>query len=758
MTKISIIIPTCNSKKYLKECIESMINQTFKDIEVIIVDSSSNDGTQNIIKKYADIDNRIKFVQRPLEFVGISRNAALDIATGDYIMFCDSDDWFDLDTCEKCYKQIFKNDDDIVFFSHTEYYEETGQFKDADYNIKSFSNFYSGESFQLSSLDKNFIGGSECWHQIYNRKFLLDNNIKFGTEKFGEDTAFFIACLVKSKKVSVLPEYIYNYRKSSNSSTSAYAVSYWNDLFTSREKCFQIVCDSQDKEHYLKIFLPYYINSMTYWFERWSKIKNVNTEEFYNKLHILFKMLKENYSNIIEQRKSDIRNYNFFLKTSNENWQSRNLNKIIKSIFSIENKDRHKVIRLLGIKIKIKYKKKLHINYLKYQKLYDKTIKRLKYKVVNHQKIRVAFYVNDTRWKSQDLFDLLQTNKYYEPFILLGRNSDSCYSWEKQTPEEYEDIYCFYQNKNMPIYKAYDFSTDEQIPLENFHPDIIFYSRQFGLAKEHGIDSTSKYALTCYVPYFISNSPTSLESGSYFHNILWKYYLINEDLKNEYASFMPNNGQNLKVVGHPILDEYTNKKISTNKNYVIYAPHCSLGHHILKYATFDWNGKYILDFAKSHPEIKWIFKPHPILKGKMVESGLYSEKEAEEYYSEWDKIGMKYEGPDYIDLFKESRLLITDCGSFLAEYMPTKNPVILLRSKNSTPYNFLAKKVTKYYYKAYNLKDLKTLLNKVLLNNEDPIKDKRINMLHDLNLVTNASQNIVNDLNKTLGIKEEVKE
>lgn len=754
MPKISIIIPTCNSKKYLKECIESMINQTFKDIEIILVDSSSNDGTQNIIKKYADIDNRIKFVQRPLEFVGISRNAALNTATGDYIMFCDSDDWFDLETCEKCYTQISKNDDDIVFFGHTEYYEETGQFKDVDYSIKSFSNFYSGESFQLSSLDNNFIGGSECWHQIYKRKFLLDNNIKFGIEKFGEDTAFFIACLIKSKKVSVLPKYIYNYRKSSNSSTSACSVSYWNDLFTSREKCFQIVCDSQYKEHYLKIFLPYYINSMTYWFERWSKNKNVNTEEFYDKLHILFKMLKENYSNIIEQRKSYIWSYNFFNKTSNENWESRNFNKVIKSIFSIENKDRHKVIKLLGIKIKIKYKKKLHINYSRYQKLYDKTIKRLKYKIANHQKIRVAFYVNDSKWKCQNLYNLLAKSNYYEPFIILGRNSERFYS--RQTQKEYEDVYCFYKNRNMPIFKAYNFSTGEQIPLENFKPDIIFYSRQFGLAREHGIDYTSKYALTCYVPYFISNSPTALESGSYFHNTLWKYYLINEDLKNEYSSFMPNKGRNLEVVGHTILDKYLETSLHKPK-FIIYAPHWSLGNTPLKYATFDWSGKYILEFAKRHPEVNWIFKPHPILKNRLLELEIMTEEEVNNYYSEWDKIGMIYEGPDYIDLFKESRLLITDCGSFLAEYMPTKNPVILLKSKNSTPYNFLAQKVTKYYYKAYNLKDLKTLFHKVLLNNEDPIKNKRINMLHDLNLVTNASQNIVNDLNKTLGIKEEVK-
>lgn len=756
MPKVSIIVPVYNVEKYLPSCLDSLIKQTLTDIEILCINDGSTDNSLSILKKYSLNDTRIKIIDKSNEGVGNARNTGIVAATGTYIMFLDSDDWLDLDTCEKCYKQIFKNDDDIVFFGHTEYYEETGQFKDVDYNIKSFSNFYSGKSFQLSSLDKNFIGGSECWHQIYNRKFLLDNNIKFGTEKFGEDTTFFITCLVKSKKVSVLPEYIYNYRKSSNSLTSTCAVSYWNDLFSSREKCFQIVCDSQYKEQFLKIFIPYYINSMTYWFERWSKNKDVNTEEFYNKLHILFKMLKENYSNIIEQRKSDIRNYNFFLKTSNENWQSRNLNKIIKSIFSIENKDRHKVIRLLGIKIKIKYKKKLHINYLKYQKLYDKTIKRLKHKIANHQRIRVAFYVNDSKWKCQNLYNLLAKSNYYEPFVLVGKECIDAIL-EKQEKSEIINIYNFFVAKGMKVFYAYDFRHNVHIPFDEFSPDIVFYSRQFCVDEIYKVKNIANCYLTCYVPYFIPNSPIEIECNFEFHNILWRYFVINEETKSSYSECMNNNGVNLKVVGYPELDKYLEPSLYKSK-FIIYAPHWSLGNSPLKYATFDWNGKYILEFAKKHPELNWIFKPHPILKNRLLELEIMTEEEVNNYYSEWDKIGMKYEGPDYIDLFKESRLLITDCGSFLAEYMPTKNPVILLKSKNSTPYNFLAKKVTKYYYKAYNLKDLKTLFHKVLLNNEDPIKNKRINMLHDLNLVTSASQNIVNDLNKTLGIKEEVKE
>ena len=217
---------------------------------------------------------------------------------------------------------------------------------------------------------------------------------------------------------------------------------------------------------------------------------------------------------------------------------------------------------------------------------------------------------------------------------------------------------------------------------------------------------------------------------------------------------MINKGLNLSVVGYPELDTYLEPTVEDNKKYVIYAPHWSLGNTPLKYATFDWNGQYILDYAKAHPEIKWIFKPHPVLKGRLIELGLMTQEEADNYYAEWDKIGIKYEGPDYLDLFKESKALITDCGSFLAEYMPTKNPVILLRSKKATPYNFLAQKVTKYYYSVWNLQELETALKNVLIKGLDPWKERRLAMLNKLDLVTNASQNILDEFNREFDIKE----
>jgi len=390
--------------------------------------------------------------------------------------------------------------------------------------------------------------------------------------------------------------------------------------------------------------------------------------------------------------------------------------------------------------------------YLKCAQRYLRRIKQIKEKIKRGEKVRVAFYVNDTKWKCQNLFDLMKKSKDYDPFVLVAR---TCGKKEAQTEKELEDIVKFFEERNMPVYRIYKPNKKAPIAIKKFKPDIVFYSRPWGIAKGHNIKSVSKSALTAYVPYFISNSSAELEANGKFQNRLWKYYILNEDLRREYAQCMANQGRNLAVVGYPLMETYIGYQPSDKRqNYVIYAPHWSVGETKLKYATFDWSGPYMLEFAQKHPEIKWVFKPHPILKKTLVNTKHMTEEEVDKYWDAWDKIAIKYEGPEYLDLFKQSKALITDCGSFLAEYMPTQNPVILLRSKSASPYNFLGQKVTKYYYSVWNVDELSEKLKTIVMGNEDPWKKERLSMLDSLKLITNASENIISDLNKTFGIDE----
>ena len=427
---------------------------------------------------------------------------------------------------------------------------------------------------------------------------------------------------------------------------------------------------------------------------------------------------------------------------------------LLQNFFSVTNtkNKKYKVITACGIKIKLKRGKYQLKLYRSYSKRYKRVLQKLQQEKYN-RKIRVAFYVNDTKWKYQNLYNLLLSSRFYTPFIIVGKSDVPETCVEYQTRNEVMEIFDFFRSKNMETYLAYNFEENKPVNLQTFSPDIIFYSRHCRLYSDHDIKFVSKFALTCYVPYFISNSPVKIEAGYDFHNTVWKYYVINEDLKEEYSHYMQNAGDNLRAVGYPNLDNYL--KISdADKKYVIYAPHWSVGGGtLLNYATFEWNGKYILNFAKEHPELNWIFKPHPRLQKELVFKDILSEQEVEEYYNEWKNIGIKYEGPDYIELFKQSKVLITDCGSFLTEYMPSKNPVILLCSGIARPYNFLAQKVTRYYYHAHNLGELSIFLEDVVLNGIDINKDKRLEMLDSLHLVCNASKNILNDLDKELKIE-----
>lgn len=426
----------------------------------------------------------------------------------------------------------------------------------------------------------------------------------------------------------------------------------------------------------------------------------------------------------------------------------------LQSIFSITNTKnrRFKLLTICNVKFKLKRGKYQLRLYNVFCKKYEKTIIKLKNEK-KVRKIRVAFYVNDTKWKCQNVYNLLLKSKYYSPFIIVGKSDVPESSIEYQSKDEIIDIFNSFKAKNMEVYLAYDFDKEIPVSLKSFQPDIIFYSRHWRLFRKHDVKSVVDFALPCYVPYFISNSPVKIEAGYDFHNTVWRYYVINEDLKDEYSEFMQNEGANLKAVGYPNLDGYLDKS-SNEKQYIIYAPHWSVGGNtLLNYATFDWNGEYILNFAKQHSEFNWVFKPHPRLKKELVFKNIMSEQEVERYYDEWNKIGIKYEGPDYIDLFKQSRALITDCGSFLTEYMPSRNPVILLCSSVAKPYNFLAQKVTRYYYHVHNLGELSIFLDQVLLKKIDVNKEARLTMLNSLHLVCDASQNIINDLNKELEIE-----
>ncbi len=389
------------------------------------------------------------------------------------------------------------------------------------------------------------------------------------------------------------------------------------------------------------------------------------------------------------------------------------------------------------------YNKKVEQNVKYIEKNKPNVIKKLKNKLKNGKKLNVVFYVYDeTKWKCQSLYDLLEKDERFDVKIIVTK--PSCLNPDNSSyvsDEMLESVYKFFKERNMKVEYAYDVKTSKFIPFKKFSPDIIIYQHPWYVKTEQGPVVCSKFALTGYIPYYFPIETADIDCNLRFHEYVENYYILDEYTRGKYLKKNPKLDKKLKVVGYPYLDGFN---FEDNGEYVIYSPHWTVNGNGLAYGTFEWSGKYLLDYAKSHPEIKWIFKPHPLLKKALTDFGIMSEKEADKYYEEWGNIGIKYESGDYLGLFEKSKMMITDCSSFLGEYFITGKPLIHLMSEKSQ-FRMSDNPILKAYYKANNSEELKCLLETVPQN--DYMRDLRLSTLETAGLKdVSASKNILNDI------------
>ncbi len=381
-------------------------------------------------------------------------------------------------------------------------------------------------------------------------------------------------------------------------------------------------------------------------------------------------------------------------------------------------------------------------------------LKKIKEKLLKKEKIIVAFYIYDeTKWKSQSIYDLLDNDERFVPYIFVSKNCSPENNMNFQNKDDIKKVYNFFKNKNMNVFYAYDFENDDYIPLDKMpiKPDIVFYSHPWYIFETQGPVMVSNYAITCYIPYFIATSVSPIEYYTRFHQYVENHYVLNDLIKNYYAENMDNKGKNLKSVGHPMLDYfYLNKdKKFENKNYVIYAPHWSVDkNNNLHWGTFLDLGYKILDYAKAHPELNWVYKPHPCLESYLIKNNYYSKDEVDLYRKGWTDLGQIMETGDYLDLFMQSTALITDCGSFETEYFLTLKPLIHLKSKiDPTPFNPSVSKIVKSCYEAETYQDLEKILDEVIVKHNDYKALERKKVYREMGYQNNyAAKNILEDI------------
>lgn len=206
---VSIIVPVYKAEDSIKKCINSILNQTYKKIELILVDDGSPDKSGNICDLYQE-DERVKVIHTSNKGVSHARNVGLDSATGEYIAFCDSDDFYKLDYIENMLRTAIKYNSDITICGY--YFGKKAQFKSSMHSGSRYID--KSDIIQHLSLDNEF--GGFCWNKLYKTSII--NDIRFPEDmNIMEDTYFLCAVIQNTKHMYYIAKALYYYCDNKNS-------------------------------------------------------------------------------------------------------------------------------------------------------------------------------------------------------------------------------------------------------------------------------------------------------------------------------------------------------------------------------------------------------------------------------------------------------------------------------------------------------------------------------------------------------------
>ena len=206
----SIIVPVYKVENYLEKCVLSLINQTFKEIEIILVDDGSPDNCPAMCDNFALRDSRVHVIHKPNGGLSEARNAGLSVARGDYVLFVDSDDYIEVTTCEKFQKFLYKDIDIIIGQALVE--NGICELK----HIDDIEQIFDGKKYLLKAL-KQGKAPMAVWLNVYRREFLLINQLSFKLGILHEDEQFTPRVFLAAKKVLVTDIAFYHYVIRNNS-------------------------------------------------------------------------------------------------------------------------------------------------------------------------------------------------------------------------------------------------------------------------------------------------------------------------------------------------------------------------------------------------------------------------------------------------------------------------------------------------------------------------------------------------------------
>lgn len=312
--KVSVVIPVYNTELYLEQCLDSLINQTLQDIEIICINDGSTDGSLRILDRYKNQDKRIRVFNQENKGQSAARNLGINHAQGEYIGFLDSDDFAKPDMFEKLYGNAKSNDSDITMCSIDVFNEKTKNFTEHDpyLSLDIFNKSYENRIFSHNDCsDFLFRICVTPWNKIYKREFIDKNKISFVEGVNFEDNVFCIDTLLKAEKITIIKEPLIVYRKESETSYSFGHNDYKKlDFFKITDLEEDVLKESGVYEKYRDYFEFHKKNLLCYWYQ---KIHNPVVKVIYflklSSIYpfFMFEKLKEKYSKFeIQKNLKDI--------------------------------------------------------------------------------------------------------------------------------------------------------------------------------------------------------------------------------------------------------------------------------------------------------------------------------------------------------------------------------------------------------------------------------------------------------------------
>lgn len=312
MTKLSVIVPVYNSEKYLKKCLDSLVNQKLDMLEVLLINDGSTDNSQNLINEYVEkFPNVFKSFTQENQGQAIARNVGVKNATGEFVTFVDSDDYIEEDAYSKILDEIENEDLDVVCFDYFEVIDGKKEEKE--------------HYFLDNNIDKNkkyIVSEAGPWNKIIRRSLLIDNDIYFLENKIYEDLAVIPTLAKYTKKIEYVPYRIYDYVIRSNSTMRQ--VNYnkkMEDIFYVVDKLYNDFIDTEYKEELEYIYIEHLLHA--------ANLRFFEHKEGYINIDKISEIIKEKFPNWRKNKYYKMQNLKYKITCNLFYYKQRNILKII---------------------------------------------------------------------------------------------------------------------------------------------------------------------------------------------------------------------------------------------------------------------------------------------------------------------------------------------------------------------------------------------------------------------------------------------